>query len=277
MAFTTSRNRTYSSGELAKLSGVPFENIRYFETIGLIPPPRRAANGRRVFADIHHRKLVFIRRARELGFSQEEVRALLQLSDGTPSLCAEVKALADTHLASVRNRLAALRKMEELLADVSSRCGTGSTAACPIIDVLYSDDARELPTGASSFGGRLVLSLLAQDLEQTLAFYRKIGFRHCGGTIDSSWIEVRIDDAVLQFYCDPPVGTAATPQLSGTIYVHVYDVDAMCDRLTAVTRLEWGPQSMEYGMRECAVRDPDGYLLAFASPLAQGNEQAVVA
>jgi MerR family mercuric resistance operon transcriptional regulator len=140
MTITISRNRLYSSGQLAKISGVAFENIRYFEKIGLIPPPLRQANGRRVFGETHYRKLVFIRRARELGFSQDEVRTLLDLSDGTPSRCAEVKVLADKHLAAIRSRIVALRKMEKLLADVSSRCGTAKSVVCPMIDALSDGD-----------------------------------------------------------------------------------------------------------------------------------------
>jgi MerR family mercuric resistance operon transcriptional regulator len=136
MTITTSRNALYSSGQLVKLTGVAFENIRYFEKIGLIPPPRRQANGRRVFTEGHLRKLVFIRRARELGFSQSEVRALLQLSDGSPSQCAEVKVLADRHLLAIRQKLAALQQMEKLLAEISSRCNAGTTIECPVIDAL---------------------------------------------------------------------------------------------------------------------------------------------
>jgi MerR family mercuric resistance operon transcriptional regulator len=140
MAITTSRDRLYSSGQLARISGVAFENIRYFEKIGLIPPPSRQANGRRVFGDIHYRKLVFIRRARELGFSQDEVRALLDLLDGSLNHCADVKLIAERHLLSIREKLAALHKVEKLLANVSSRCDTGKLIACPLIDMLSESE-----------------------------------------------------------------------------------------------------------------------------------------
>jgi MerR family mercuric resistance operon transcriptional regulator len=139
MPITKMRTGNYTTGELAKLAGVHLENIRYFERIGLIPAARRGANGRRQFGEDHHRRLVFIRRARELGFSQDEVRTLLHLADGSPDRCAEVKAIADAHLGTIRKKVAALKKMERLLATVSASCGCGRVADCPVIDVLFDD------------------------------------------------------------------------------------------------------------------------------------------
>jgi MerR family mercuric resistance operon transcriptional regulator len=123
--------------ELANRSGCNLETIRYYEKIGLLKEPPRNDKGYRIYDDGHVRRLRFIMHARELGFSLDEVRALMALSDGSPSHCADVKVLADAHLETVRSRLVTLRKMEKLLADVSSRCGKGKAAACPLIDVLY--------------------------------------------------------------------------------------------------------------------------------------------
>ncbi|HBS31524.1 MAG TPA: bleomycin resistance family protein [Parvularcula sp.] len=111
----------------------------------------------------------------------------------------------------------------------------------------------------------LVLSLLASDLGETQRFYEAIGFCLSGGALQSGWIEMTHGSARLQFYSDPPVGTPATPSLSGTIYLHVANVDALAKTLNAKYAFEWGPETMDYGMREFAVRDPSGYLVAFAA------------
>jgi MerR family mercuric resistance operon transcriptional regulator len=142
MAITSARGENYSMGALAKLAGVHHENIRYFERIGMIPPAQRTASGHRRFGGDHRRRLVFIRRARDLGFSQDEVRELLRLSDGSPGRCAEVKQVADTHLAAIRLKIAGLKKMERLLASVSAKCGSGRVADCPIIETLFEGGAR---------------------------------------------------------------------------------------------------------------------------------------
>ena len=113
---------------------------------------------------------------------------------------------------------------------------------------------------------RLVLSLLSVDLHATRTFYQRLGFCLTGGTEESGWIELSRQNASLQFYRDPPEGTAAMPALSGTIYVHVDSFDDVVSSLGGQQKFEWGPETMDYGMREFAVRDPNGYLLAFAAP-----------
>lgn len=142
MPITKARSESYSMGELARLAEVHHENIRYFERIGLIPPAQRAASGRRRFGEVHRRRLIFIRRARDLGFSQDEVRALIALSDGVPNRCAEVKAIADANLHAIRHKIAGLRRMERLLSQVSAKCGDGRRPACPLIEALLNKDIR---------------------------------------------------------------------------------------------------------------------------------------
>lgn len=146
MPFTTARAESYSMGELARLTEVHHENIRYFEKIGMIPPAQRTQGGRRRFGEAHRRRLVFIRRARDLGFSQAEVRSLLALSDGLPGRCAEVKALADAHVGTIRQKIAVLKKMERLLTAASATCGEGQAADCPIIETLFDQEARTSPS-----------------------------------------------------------------------------------------------------------------------------------
>lgn len=72
---------------------------------------------------------------------------------------------------------------------------------------------------------------------------------------------------VLQFYSEPPVGTPADPGMSGTLYLFPDDVAALAEELRGKMDFAWGPEVMDYGQLEFAVRDPDGYLLAFAEPV----------
>lgn len=72
---------------------------------------------------------------------------------------------------------------------------------------------------------------------------------------------------VLQFHTEPPHGTPAEPVCSGTFYVYPDSVDALAEELAGVVEFAWGPELMEYGMREFAVQDPNGYYLAFAEPV----------
>jgi hypothetical protein len=117
--------------------------------------------------------------------------------------------------------------------------------------------------------GKLVLSLLARNLAETRSFYETIGFRHCGGDDAAGWIELSFGGAVLQFYRDPPIGTLQAPSLSGTIYIHVEDIDVLSGSISNQVPLAWGPETMDYGMREFAVRDPNGYFIAFSSPASR--------
>jgi len=113
---------------------------------------------------------------------------------------------------------------------------------------------------------KIVPSLLSRDLVVTARFYEGLGFSIVGGSAECGWIELKRDAAVLQFYADPPVGTPDQPILSGTIYIHLDGVDALAAEWAGRIAFEWGPETMEYGMREFAIRDPNGYLFAFAAP-----------
>jgi MerR family mercuric resistance operon transcriptional regulator len=124
-------------GELSRRTGCNIETIRYYERITLLPVPARSAGRYRVYHSADIRRLTFIRRARELGFTLDEVRALLALSanDGQGA-CAEARDLAARHLAEVRAKITDLRAMERVLADAVRRCTAGELPGCPIIDAL---------------------------------------------------------------------------------------------------------------------------------------------
>ena len=118
-------------------------------------------------------------------------------------------------------------------------------------------------------GTRLVPALLVRDLARTLEFYARLGFVRSGSHPEGeapTWAEVRRDGVVLQFHTDAPVGTPPEPVCSGTFYVYPESVEALAAELRGVVEFAWGPEVMDYGMREFAVRDPDGYLLAFGEP-----------
>ena len=122
-------------GELSRRTGCNIETIRYYERIGLLPaPPRRGRYRSYGAKDVG--RLGFVRRARELGFTLDQVRALLNLSTGGQASCAEVRALAASHLIDVRARIADLKRMEQVLADSVLACDAGGDPGCPLIQAL---------------------------------------------------------------------------------------------------------------------------------------------
>ena len=126
-------------GELSRRTGVNIETILYYERIKMMPHPPRTSSGRRVYGGVETRTLTFIRRARELGFSLDEIRTLLALSaEHGRKACAEVRELAADHLEDVRAKIADLRAMERVLGDAVRRCDEGKSAGCPLIDTLSS-------------------------------------------------------------------------------------------------------------------------------------------
>jgi MerR family transcriptional regulator, mercuric resistance operon regulatory protein len=135
-SITVSRAHNLPIGQLSLLSGVNIETIRYYERVKMLPAPPRTANGRRVYDPSHLRILGFIRRARELGFSLDEIRALIRLGGPDKATCREVREIAAHHLEEIRAKLDDLRRLERLLAKTVAQC-TGRTAPdCPVLDVL---------------------------------------------------------------------------------------------------------------------------------------------
>lgn len=123
-------------GGVSQRTGCNIETIRYYERIGLLPPPDRRGRYRH-YSPRDIKRLVFVRRARELGFTLDEVRTLLRLSetDGT-SPCNEVREISEAHLANVRRRIDDLRTMEHLLRTAIHQCDVGRQPRCPLIEAL---------------------------------------------------------------------------------------------------------------------------------------------
>lgn len=128
-----------SRGTLALLSGVNGETIRYYEKIGLMPDPVRSTGGHRIYKPPQLKRLSFIRRSRELGFSLKEIRGLLGLVDGGDYTCAEVRDRTLVHLSDVAQKIADLQKMQRTLDSMASKCVGGQVPDCPIVDELFSD------------------------------------------------------------------------------------------------------------------------------------------
>jgi MerR family mercuric resistance operon transcriptional regulator len=133
---TASGAEGLSIGELSRLSGVNIETIRYYERVKMLPAPPRTAGGRRIYAARDLRILVFIRRARELGFSLGQIRALLKLGGPERASCREVREIAAHHLGDVRAKLADMKKLERLLARTVARCSGRTAPDCPVLDIL---------------------------------------------------------------------------------------------------------------------------------------------
>jgi MerR family mercuric resistance operon transcriptional regulator len=128
-------------GELSRQTGCNIETIRYYERIGVLPAPPRTAAGYRLYGLEHLRRLHFIRRARELGFSLDEVRGLLSLAESGRYTCGEIQALGLEHLQEVRRKIADLRRLEAVLDELTHQCQGGSTPVCPILDALWAVSA----------------------------------------------------------------------------------------------------------------------------------------
>ena len=133
-------NQMIKRGELAKATGCNIETIRYYEKIGLLLEPDRSAGGHRLYSPDDRARLGFILRGRDLGFSIEELKSLLSLVDSHNYSCGEVLDLTRDHLASVRHKIADLKKLERTLADVSAKCAGGGLPECPVIDALFGNE-----------------------------------------------------------------------------------------------------------------------------------------
>ena len=126
-------------GRLAYETNCQVETIRYYERIGVLARAARAANNYRIYDDSHRRRLLFIRRMRDLGFSLDEVRALLDMIDGGSYTCAEVQSAGQRHLDAVREKISNLRRVETALNGLVDRCSGTETPDCSMLEVLFEE------------------------------------------------------------------------------------------------------------------------------------------
>jgi MerR family transcriptional regulator, mercuric resistance operon regulatory protein len=123
-------------GKLAIESGVNVTSVRFYERIGLMGVPERTLGRHRVYSNDHLRRLRFIHRARDLDFSIEEIRRLLALDEPARTSCREVQEITAAHLKNIRQKLASLRRIEDILARTLKQCSGKATPQCPILDLL---------------------------------------------------------------------------------------------------------------------------------------------
>lgn len=123
-------------GVLSRRSGVKIETIRYYERIDLIVSPSRTEGGHRVYNSGQLQRLNFVRRARNLGFTLDEIRALLKLAESQDEPCEDVRNVAAHHLADVQAKLEALQGMASVLAKMVDQCGEGASPDCPLLEAL---------------------------------------------------------------------------------------------------------------------------------------------
>lgn len=126
-------------GQLAKNAQVNVETVRYYERRGLMPEPPRRKSGYRQYSETDIARIRFIRRAKELGFSLNEVSELLSLRVDPETTCGDIKRRADAKMAEIEGKIQALRKMKKALARLVSLCRERrSTGECPILEALDS-------------------------------------------------------------------------------------------------------------------------------------------
>ena len=126
----------FTIGRLADATSTKVQTIRYYESIGLLPPFTRTAGGHRLYDAEDVKRLTFIRHARDLGFSIEAIRELLSLSDNPQTSCERADDIASRRLEEVEQRLKRLRALQKELKRMVEECGHGRVCDCRVIEVL---------------------------------------------------------------------------------------------------------------------------------------------
>ena len=130
----------FKIGKLAKNTNCQVETIRFYENIGLMPNPDRTERGHRVYGSEHEKRLRFIRRSRELDFTLEEIRALLEFLDTKNYSCDQVHSFADGHIRKIKSKIAELKEMENSLVRFANQCEENKDTNCPLLDQLFNED-----------------------------------------------------------------------------------------------------------------------------------------
>jgi len=133
----TTHHGSLSIGQLAKQAGVGVETVRFYEREGLLAEPERRQSGYRQYQIDTVQRLLFIRRAKELGFTLKEIRELLSLRVDEDKTCADVRQQAEAKIADIQDRIRSLQRMKRALVKVTRTCSSsGPTSECPILDAL---------------------------------------------------------------------------------------------------------------------------------------------
>src|SRR5688500_2437943 len=127
-------------GAVAKRTGLGIQTVRFYEREGLLEEPPRSSSGYRTYDESAVRRLGFIRRAQELGFSLKEIRELISLEQDVDADCEQVRGLANAKLDTIENKIADLRRMKAALEKVVQSCvGGGTIRDCVIMDCLQTN------------------------------------------------------------------------------------------------------------------------------------------
>src|SRR5258707_838951 len=131
------RMKSLTIGHLAREAGVNLETVRYYERRGLLPRPPRSASGYRLFSSDAARRLRFIRRAQELGFSLAEIQELLSLRMSPKAKGSDVQKRAEAKIVDIKAKIKSLEAMEKTLRNLTKLCaGCGPISECPILESL---------------------------------------------------------------------------------------------------------------------------------------------
>lgn len=127
----------FTIGKVARLTDVGIETIRFYEREGLIPEPPRRESGYRQYPRVTIDRILFIKRAKDLGFTLAEINELLSLRVGSGTTCADVKRKADQKIEDVKTKIKSLKRIQKALEKLTHQCrGKGSVSECPILEAL---------------------------------------------------------------------------------------------------------------------------------------------
>ena len=143
-------------GTLSDRTGCNIETIRYYERIGLMPRTARTDGRHRLYSEDHVKRMGFIRRSRQLGFTLDQIRTLLGLVDGRRYTCAQVKRVTVEHLEEIRRRMVDLTRIEQALKSMAAACDGGAVPKCAVIEALFDqpEDVRLARSGESLGEGK---------------------------------------------------------------------------------------------------------------------------
>lgn len=129
-----------SIGKLSAATGVKVPTIRYYEEIGLLPEAERSAGNQRLYGVMAQERLAFIRHSRELGFSLDDIRELLSLSDRPDMSCAAADVIATRQLVSIKDRIMRLQSLQQELERMLTQCAQGTISDCKVIEALSNHE-----------------------------------------------------------------------------------------------------------------------------------------
>ncbi len=132
-------------GKLAAATQCKPETIRYYEQIGLLPEPARNLAGYRIYDETHQRRLAFIRKGRDIGFSLGDIGAMLELAEDQQSSCLEISRLSRQHLATIQDKINKLTALSVELNSLINQCSDDRICDCRIMDALLNGDPLSLP------------------------------------------------------------------------------------------------------------------------------------